>query len=304
LTLVSVLSPCYNSASTLNRFLDRVTKALALIDLDHEVVLVDDGSSDATWNLIKERAASDSRIRGIRLTRNFGQHPAILAGLRAARGNVVVLIDSDLDDDPLHIPLLLEPLLDGTADIALTTTTRLRKTRSTSRILHRLAQQSTGSPLVEDIGTFRAMTSPVVTALVQYQDHSSVYGPLSTQIGFRQITIEIPDSESPNSPSTYTLKKRVRLAWPMLLNEIGMPVKVTVFVAVVMFGLASTLGATAMWRFVSGGGDPTSTTSLVFLVLLLNQVLLGLGITMVAFYARGILREVLGRPRYHIWEEV
>jgi hypothetical protein len=89
----------------------------------------------------------------------------------------------------------------------------------------------------------------------------------------------------------------------MLLNEIGLPAKTTVCVAVVMFGLTSTLGFTAMWRFVSGGGDPTSTTSLVFLVLLLNQVLLGLGITMVAFYARGTLREVLGRPRYHIWEE-
>jgi len=304
LALVSVLSPCYNSVSTLNRFLDQVTKALALVGVDHEVVLVDDGSFDGTWNLIKERAASDSRIKGIRLTRNFGQHPAILAGLRAVRGNVVVLIDSDLDDDPLHIPLLLEPLLDGTADIALTTTTRLRKTRSTSRLLHRLAQKSTGSPLVEDIGTFRAMTLPVVTALVQYQDHSSVYGPLSTQIGFRQVTIEMPDSESPKAPSTYTLKKRVRLAWPMLLNEIGLPVRVTVIVSVVMFGLASTLGATAMWRFVSDGGDPASTTSLVFLVLLLNQVLLGLGITMVAFYARSILREVLGRPRYHIWEEV
>jgi len=114
----------------------------------------------------------------------------------------------------------------------------------------------------------------------------------------------MPDSESPKAPSTYTLKKRVRLAWPMLLNEIGLPVRVTVIVSVVMFGLASTLGATAMWRFVSDGGDPASTTSLVFLVLLLNQVLLGLGITMVAFYARSILREVLGRPRYHIWEEV
>lgn len=303
MTLVSVLSPCYNSVSTLSRFLDRVTGALELADLDHEVVLVDDGSSDGTWNLIKERAASDSRIRGVRLSRNFGQHPAILAGLRAVRGDFVVLIDSDLDDDPIHIPLLLGPILDGTADVALTTTTRLRRTRLTSRLLHRLAQKSTGSPIVEDIGTFRAMTSPVVTALVQYQDHSSVYGPLSTQIGFRQVTIEIPDSDSPNLPSTYSLGKRARLAWPMLLNEIGLPVKVTICAALVMFGLASTLGITAMWRFVTGGGDPTSTTSLVFLVLLLNQVLLGLGITMVASYARGILREVLGRPRYHIWEE-
>jgi len=303
LTLVSVLSPCYNSASTLNRFLDRVTKALDALDLDHEVVLVDDGSSDQTWDLLKERAASDSRIRGIRLSRNFGQHPAILAGLRAVRGNVVVLIDPDLDDDPIHIPLLLKPLLDGTADIALTTTTRMQKTRLTSRLLHRLAQNSTESPIVENIGTFRAMTSPVFNALVQYQDHSSVYGPLSTQIGFRQVIIEIPDSDSPSSPSTYSLKKRVRLAWPMLLNEIGIPVKITVCVAAVMFLLVSILGATAMWRFLSGGGDPASTTSLVFLVLLLNQVLSGLGITMIAFYARGILKEVLGRPRYHIWDE-
>jgi len=70
-----------------------------------------------------------------------------------------------------------------------------------------------------------------------------------------------------------------------------------------MFGLVSILGATAMWRFLSGGGDPASTTSLVFLVLLLNQVLSGLGITMIALYARSILKEVLGRPRYHIWDE-
>jgi glycosyltransferase involved in cell wall biosynthesis len=85
LALVSVLSPCYNSVSTLNRFLDQVTKALALVGVDHEVVLVDDGSFDGTWNLIKERAASDSRIKGIRLTRNFGQHPAILGSSCCAR---------------------------------------------------------------------------------------------------------------------------------------------------------------------------------------------------------------------------
>jgi dolichol-phosphate mannosyltransferase len=106
--LISIVTPVYQCRSCLEALADRVWTAFDGTDLDWELVLVDDRAPDEPWSLIEEMAARDPRIRGVRLARNHGQHLAIWAGLEAARGDWVAVIDCDLQDDPAVIPELYE----------------------------------------------------------------------------------------------------------------------------------------------------------------------------------------------------
>lgn len=300
---VSVVATCFNNVLSIGEFLERVLTTLQNSDRTFEIVVVDDGSTDQSWNEIYSFAKRDPRIRGIQLSRNFGQHPAILAGLDSARGEVIVLMDSDLDDEPEELPRLIEPILRNEADIVITRTIDENRQRISSRLFHAMVQWATKSPNLVGIGTFRALNSRVVTSLREYRDHSVLYGPLSTQLGYRQITIDLVPKSFARSKSNYNFWMRVVLAWPLLLHEVGLALKAMLlgFAVILVFSLA--LGLVAMFRFVVDGGDPLSTTSLVYLVLVTNQALLGMGIAVNAFYSRSILRESLRRPRYHISKE-
>jgi polyisoprenyl-phosphate glycosyltransferase len=300
---VSVVATCFNNGLSIGEFLERVLTTLQNSDRTFEIVVVDDGSTDQSWNEIYSFAKRDPRIRGIQLSRNFGQHPAILAGLDSARGEVIVLMDSDLADEPEELPRLIEPILRNEADIVITRTIDENRQRISSRLFHAMVQWATKSPNLVGIGTFRALNSRVVTSLREYRDHSVLYGPLSTQLGYRQTTIDLVPKSSARSKSNYNFWMRAVLAWPLLLHEVGLALKAMLLGFAVILVFSLTLGLVAMFRFVVDGGDPLSTTSLVYLVLVTNQVLLGVGIAVNTFYSRSILRESLRRPRYHISKE-
>jgi len=297
---ITVLATCFNNEKHIHEFSSRTVLAVSQVTSDFEVVIVDDGSVDDSWKLICQLSIEIPQIRGVRLSRNFGQHPAILAGLDEAQGELVVLMDSDLDDDPDFIPSLMQPILNDQFDIVLTSQTNLKRQRLTSRLFHALIQRATSSTRFQGIGTFRAFNSTVLSALREYRDHSSVFGPLSTQIGFRTTCLKIPAEQHPRNPSNYNFRKRFSLSLPLLLNEANFPLKMVLAFTFVTCSLVLGLGSVALTRFVSAGGNISSTTSLVFLVIVLNQALLGLGIAVIAIYARFILRETLRRPRYHI----
>src|SRR5262245_41740074 len=116
---LSILVPVYNNEATIEQLVERLGKAL--VNFDYETVVVDDGSRDRSLALLKARAQADSRLKIVSFSRNFGQHPAIAAALDHATGDVLVLMDADLEDQPEHIPLLVETLQAQQCDIVYTT---------------------------------------------------------------------------------------------------------------------------------------------------------------------------------------
>lgn len=300
---ISVVASCFNNENNIAEFLNVTRTALEQLGHDFEIIVVDDGSSDASWQILTSFSAQDGRFRGIRLSRNFGQHPAILAGLDASSGDVTVLIDSDMDDDPRLIQTLVQPIILNEVDIVLTRSFDTGRQHVSSRLFHKLVQNSTQSPHSLGVGTYRAFNARVTRSLREYRDHSTLYGPLSTQIGFRQMVLQVPHDGTPRRGSNYDFKMRLRLAWPVLLNEVGLPLKLVLTAVTFMVAAVLLLGLIAVGRFLGGGGDPSSTTSLVFLVLTINQVLLGVGIAIISLYVRTILRETLRRPRFHIADD-
>lgn len=300
---ISVVVTCFNNVLKIDKFLERLRTTLLNSDQTFEILVVDDGSSDKSWGKIASFAKQDPRIRGIQLSRNFGQHPAILAGLDLAQGEAIVLMDSDLDDEPEIILTLVNPILRNEVDIVLTQMSSANRRRISSRVFHALVQRATKSPNTLGIGTYRAFNSRVGKSLREYRDHSGLYGPLSTQLGYRQTTLQVMPQTISRSNSNYNLRKRLTLAWPLLLHEVGLALKALLLVVGIIFTLSLSIGLIALIRFVIAGGSVVSTTSLVFVVLITNQVLLGVGVTINAFYSRSILRESLRRPRYHIADD-
>lgn len=302
--LASILIPVYNNAPYLGELVDRLRKALdGRQDRAFEVVFVNDGSRDESWEVISRLAATDARIRALQLSRNFGQHAAISAALEHAAGDVFVLMDADLQDRPEMVPALLDKLDAGNHDIVYTLKVGGNEgwlKRSTSRAFHSFVGKSTSTDTAANIGTFRAFNRKIATALLQYNERAIVYGPLMHTLGYDVAFLPVDRDDRVGSRSSYSFRKRAALAFQSIASYSTLPQRVL------------------LWA-----GSIICTATLVYLTVVVAQRLLGLeylaeGLTLltalllfffgVVMFSLGILgwylfliyREVLSRPRYHV----
>jgi dolichol-phosphate mannosyltransferase len=297
---VSILVPVYNNAPHLRELHRRLALAFEpLADTELELLLVDDGSADASWETIGEIAASDPRVKGLVLSRNFGQHAAISAALEHATGDALVLMDADLQDRPEHVPLLLAQL--AGVDVVYTVKVGAREpwlTRATSRMFHHFVSAATGSFRVDHIGTFRCFTRQVADALLQYRERAIVYGPLMHSLGYRIRFVELERDAREGSGSSYTFARRMKLALQSLISYTTIPQKALMFAGAGLFAAATLyLVSTIVQYFAFGAQLPSGTTLLIVLNLAILGVVVG-GIGILAVYVFMIHREVLARPRY------
>ena len=192
---ISVILPIYNTGACLDELYARLRQTIELCGHDFEFIMVDDGSPDGAHIKLEELARMDSRIKAIILSRNFGQHPAISAGLEHATGDVVVLMDADLQDRPEDIPLFLASLKDG-VDIVYSVKQNGAEgflQRLTSKLYHYVFSRITRTNVPNNIGTFRLFRGSVRNAMLQYSERNVLYGPLMFYIGFHSTTISHPD---------------------------------------------------------------------------------------------------------------
>lgn len=218
---ISVVSSVYQAAACVDEFQRRVSAALAGITDAYEIILVDDGSLDVSWDRITELARQDSRVRGLRLSRNFGQHLAIAAGLSASRGTYVIVLDCDLQDPPELIPQLVEQ-----ADAGYDVVATIRRSRSASWFrtnaskLFYLLTRMLSSPYVRpNSNTFSLIKRKVVKAYLRTFDRYSPYPFVLNWLGFRTTYIEMDHARRAAGSSSYTLTKLVRVAVNGLVTQ-------------------------------------------------------------------------------------
>jgi polyisoprenyl-phosphate glycosyltransferase len=299
---VSVVVPVYNNAASLEELVERLTAVLEPRPAPYEIVLVDDGSADESWKIIRRCSEANDRVVGLHLSRNFGQQPATRAGLRRATGDITVLMDADLQDRPEEIPAMLEALVDD-VDIVVTTwdpdRTEVRE-RLSSRVFHRIFSSMVGVQLPRNLGTYRLFTRDFRTAVLDYPESTAVYGPLMAQMGFNASYVEVLRSAPTGRKSSYSFRKRARLAMNTMLTYSDVPYRavswsgVALVVASVAY-LVLLLGQYAIY----GRRIPSGLTLVLTVQLLLSgAVLASLGV--LGAYLFRIFREVLDRPRYHV----
>jgi len=203
---LSIVSPVYRAEVCIEALHRRLMTVLEQLNTEYEIILVDDGSPDRSGELLERLAASDPHVTAVILSRNFGQHAAILAGLTEAKGERIVVMDCDLQDRPEDIPQLLARLNEG-FDVVIAR--RVRRTtsvfkRATSRIWFALLNRLTEFPIDPNAGSFSALRRKVVAEFLRMPNRHSHYQLVLRWLGFRQTYLDVEDGGRLEGRSSYT----------------------------------------------------------------------------------------------------
>jgi hypothetical protein len=282
-----VVTPVFRNETTLVPLVEQIHAVLA--DDDHEIVLVDDGSDDGSWAVIEQLAADDPAVHGIRLTKNQGQTQAVLVGLAEARGEVMVLIDADLENDPADIPLLLASIDEGHDFVSGWRTTRRHlqvSRRVPSSIINALMRRWTGVPL-HDVGCgLNAATRPLVQEMLgQGERRRHLKAALATSA---QRPTEVPVRWiRTDDSSRYGWVDLVSLATDLLgFTTRSFATLITVGIFGLLLGLVLGVGGAALAIAVDpGAGGYTALTGVILSLAGLHFVVTG----MVGFYVVRLL---------------
>ncbi|BBH64376.1 glycosyltransferase [Actinoplanes sp. OR16] len=300
--LISVVSPIFNEGEGVDRFVATLDEVLSGAGLRYELVLVDDGSVDDSWSRIAHLSRLDQRVRGVRLSRNFGKEAALLAGLEQAGGDAIVVIDSDLQHPPSVIPAMVRRWRDGAHVVEAVKRNRTGQSlgnRLSSRVFNSAFTGLTKVDLV-NATDFRLLGRPALDALRQMPEHSSFFRGTSSWIGFTRATVEIDIDHRFGGASRWTLRGLFRLAVNGLTSFTSAPLHLVTLAGIGFALFSVVLGVQTLVRWISGGSVAGFTTVILLLLVTGTFVLLGLGV--IGEYLARIHEEVRRRPRYLIQE--
>jgi polyisoprenyl-phosphate glycosyltransferase len=303
--VLSIVVPVYNERETVDELCRRLTGVLAPLG-PYEVVLVDDGSTDGTWDALRALAAADERLRLLRLSRNFGHQIALTAGLDTARGNAVVLIDGDLQDPPEVIPELVACWEEG-YDVVYAFRER-REGESRLRLFaigafYRVFRRMAATDIPADTGDFRLLSRRAVDALARMPERARYLRGMTSWIGFRQTGVGYRRDARYAGTSKYPFTKLVGLALDGITSFSVAPIRVVTRLGYVMLVFCvGVLAWTLYTRFFTDNA-PQGWTSLLAAVLLLGGMQM-LGIGIVGQYIARIFEETKQRPLYFVAETV
>lgn len=306
----SLVIPVFNEQETLPRLYQRVSAAAESWDADFEIVCVDDGSTDLTSELLDDIHSKDHRWKKISFSRNFGHQAAVSAGMADATGDVVGIIDGDLQDPPELLAKMFAKWRDGYEVVYAVRASRKEHLlkRFAYKSFYRLMQRCASIEIPLDAGDFCVMDRKVVDVVNSLPERTRFVRGLRTWAGFRQTGIEYDRDERDGGESKYTLSKLFRLAFDGILGFSALPLRIASFLGIV-FCLCSALMVIALvgWRVTDVtlfGMHPAQSmgwTSLVSIAMFLSGMqMLMLGI--VGEYIARIFDEIKGRPSWVVAE--
>jgi dolichol-phosphate mannosyltransferase len=301
----SVVVPVFNEEGNVPELHRRLVATLEGMGRSFEIVFVDDGSRDGSYAAIARLFQIDQRVRAVRFSRNFGHHLAITAGLDAARGEAVVLMDSDLEDRPEVIPTLFAKLEEGfdvVYGIRKGRTHSLFK-RATSKMFMAFMNRIADGDIALNTSILRIVRRPVVDAVAACREqHRFILG-LFSWVGFRQTGIEVEHGERFAGETKYSLAKMVKLAMNTITASSTLPLKAASFLGTVVSSLSILyalllLGKKLLWDTMVEGWTSTIVTGLF----LGGVQLICLGI--LGEYVGRIYSEIQRRPLYVVAERL
>ncbi len=295
---LSVVIPVYGCGECLRALHARLRKALAGLAAPYELVFVDDRSPDGAWPVLRALAAEDPAVRVLRLSRNFGQHAAITAGLAQSRGAWTVVMDCDLQDPPEEIPRLLAKAREG-YDVVLS-----RRHKRRQPVLRRIAAVSyfrlrralVKGELDNNMTNLSILSRKVVDAFLSLRDRDRQYLLMIEWLGFRRATIEVRQSDRHAGRSAYSLEALLRVAVDGLFFESTALLRWVVYAGFCLAGLGVLLALYALVAFLAGGSLPQWTALPMLILVLTGFIIISTGVT--GLYVGKIFDQVKGRPLY------
>lgn len=301
--LLSVVSPVYGCAKGLPELCHRLHAVCAALTPDYEIILVNDASPDGAWTVISELTAADQRVKGIDLTRNFGQHYAITAGLDSATGDWVVVMDCDLQDQPEEIPKLYQKALEG-FDVVFARRA-LRRDSGLKRLSSKLfytvfdyltEQQS--DPAVANFGIYR---NTVIANVRRMRESARAFPLFVRWLGFPSTAIDVEHAPRFTGKSSYTFSKLLHLAINSIVAQSNRPLRLSIKFGFLMAFCSLCLGAWHVLRYLLHGVPVAGWTSVIVSIWLLGGLMF-MNFGFLGLYIGRIYDETKGRPLYVVRE--
>lgn len=301
----SIIVPAYNEEKSLQLFYDAVTPIMESLHEEYEIIIVNDGSMDATKEILDGLAEKDKRVKACHFSRNFGQQPALLCGMELATGDAVIAMDADLQDPPEVALEMIKKWKEGYDVVHGKRRKRTGETvfkKATAFLYYRFMRKITKMEMPKDVGDFKLYDRKVVDAIVSLGEHDRLLRAQVTWVGFKQTFVEFDRPERVAGETHYTLKKMIKLAesgiFPNTDYTLTFPIKLGVlfgflsvacfitFIVLACSGVA--FGGLVAWLFPSLG--------LATSILLVCQGLANMHTSM-------IYKEVQNRPKYIVAEK-
>ncbi len=292
---LSLVVPVYRSQDCLRELYRRVVAAMETIDLNFELLMVEDCGGDDSWAVITDLAAADPRVRGIQLARNYGQHNALLCGIRAAKGEIVVTLDDDLQNPPEEISALLAKLDEG-CDVVYGTPfaeTHGLLRDAASRITKLALQGTMGADTARSVSAFRAFRSRLRAAFDTYRSPTVNIDVLLTWGTTRFAAVPVRQDERQAGASGYTLRKLITHALNMMTGFSTLPLQMASVAGFVFAAIGFLILAYVVGRYLMAGDSVPGFPFLASIIAIFSGVQL---------FALGIFGEYLARMHFRTME--
>lgn len=306
---LSIVVPCYNEQEVLNLFNEEIHKTVLNVIKDtytYELLFINDGSTDKTLEILKDLKKTDENIRIISFSRNFGKEAAIYAGLENSTGDLVVIMDADLQHSPEKILEMLDGISEG-FDVV-TTVRKNRKGESKirnffSRLFYKLMHGSTKIEVKQGAQDYRMMTRQVVNAILELKEYNRFSKGIFSWVGFNVKYIETENRERAAGKSKWNFFGLFRYAKEGIISFSTMPLKFSIVFGLIISVLAIILGIVVFCQTIFLGKDVPGYASIIISVLFMGGVQL-ISIGILSEYIAKMYMEIKNRPKYIIKDKI
>ena len=295
---LSVVVPAYNEEQMLAKTCRTLKKILDLAEINYELVIVDDGSTDQTWKIIEETAEKDRNVTGVHFSRNFGKEAAIVAGLAQASGNAVAVMDCDLQHPPEVLVKMYRLWEQGYEVVE-----GIKKSRGTETVFHRksagffyrIMSRATGFNM-ENASDFKLLDRKAVESVLSMPERSMFFRATSSWVGFKSTSVLFEVQEREAGESKWSTGSLIRYAFRNIVAFTTLPLQFVTIGAGGCFICSLLLLIYSLVRYFTGHAVEGYTTLLIVMLFIGSAVMMSLGI--IGYYIARIYEEVKRRPRY------
>ena len=294
---LSVVSPVYRGEKMLSELVERIHKAISPLTDDYEIVLVNDCSPDNSWECISEICKVDKKVKGINLSRNFGQPYAITAGLTYAKGNYVAVIDCDLQNKPEDLPAMYQKALEGYDVVSARRVVRedTFMKRMSSAIFHRVYDFLSGFETDKAVAEFGVYSRKIVDVYCSIPEYSRSFVELIHTLGFRKTTVDVLHDHRLEGKSSYNLYRLLKLSSNSIISNSNRPLHLAVALGLIMSILSFLMAIYNIFAKFLGLNEVAGYTSTIFSIWFVGGLLL-LMMGVLGLYIGKIFDQVKGRP--------
>ena len=303
--MISIVSPVYRAEKILPILVSEINLVMERIGEDYEIILVDDRSPDNSWEVMKVLSSQNPKIKSIRLSRNFGQHSAIFAGLTRTKGDWVVVMDCDMQDQPKEIAKLYKKALEG-YDIVLGQRENRKDKflkKLTSKLFYKVFNYLSGANFDNNVANFGIYHQKTIKSILDMGDYVKFFSLFINWIGFKSISIPIEHGEREEGKSTYSVGRLFKQAFNVIISFSDKPLRLFINFGLSISVLSFIVGIYYLYLALTGKIAQPGFSSLILSIWFLSGIIISC-IGIVGVYLGKTFDQTKGRPTFIIDEEV